>query len=307
MVDFRRKGIIFVVMGLAFLTVSDSIVRWLAPFYPLHEITFLRGLFSIPSILLAAFFLGAFGTIRFRAPGILVLRAFLMANATACLLLSLAVLPYANAIGLFFISPVLITTLSAILLRERVGPRLWSANAVGLLGVVVMFRPFGDETDLRSLLPLGAALSYASVQVLNRHSREVHSGALMVLSAHIGILFVSAIAGLVLWKGASWDGESILLEFLLRAWRIPGAGHILLIAVCGMIASLGAFFIFQSYRLVKAPLIAPFEYSAVLFATLSGYLVWSEIPGLAAIAGMTLIAGAGLIAMSYERSGRSTQ
>lgn len=289
-----RAGIACLIGGLALVTVSDTVVRWVAPHLPLHEIMLIRGCATIPAITIGALLIGGRSALRAGRLSVQILRGALLAATNMVFFLGLASLPYAEAIALFHVAPLIITAMSAVLLGERVG--LWRLVAVvaGLTGVVIMFRPFGEGIGFAAALPVGAAALYAGVQVLNRYTRHTDSGAMMALSAHSGILVLSIVAGLTTSDGRFADPSNSTSMFLFGEWLVPRWEHVWLIVFGGLVNSVAAFLLFQSYRLAEAPLLSPFEYFALPLAACSGFFLWNEVPDATALVGIVLIVGAGL-------------
>lgn len=296
--DSTWKALLCVATGLLLLTLSDTIVRWVSARLPLHEMMTLRGLFAISTILVLARVTRWFGVLSINQPGLLVLRAVLMAAVNTSFFLALITLPYAYAMALFFTSPLIITALAAVVLREPVGLVRWAAVGTGLVGVVVILDPAMEQPTRWAGLALLAAVLYAAVQVLNRGTRAQHGPGVSALAGHIGIFTVSVCAGLVLGGGRyAADSPDALGAAFFGAWVRPELGDFLLLAAAGCIAATAMCLLFQSYRLAPASSVAPFEYLALLYATISGYLLWGEVPTLRTGAGIALIVGAGMIAI----------
>jgi drug/metabolite transporter (DMT)-like permease len=110
-------------------------------------------------------------------------------------------------------------------------------------------------------------------------------------------------AGLLGTGGSGGGVEHKSLAFLLRSWSVPALGDLLAMAVCGIIASAALPLLAQAYRVAPANLIAPFEYTAIIWGVLYGWLIWSQLPGSWAWIGIGLIAGAGLFVLSRDNKG----
>ena len=296
-----QAGILCICCGISLITVSDTIVRTLSEFYPLPELMFLRGASAVPALVLVAFVAAGEG----RGPQIwrrsFLLRATLMAATNVLFFFGLTSLPYSTAIGLFFVGPVLVTLMSATLLRERVGPWRWGAVLVGLAGVGLMVQPSGEAIDPLKLVPLAAAAMYACLQILNRATRHVADAVTMALSGHSGIFVTSIIMGLAFGNGHLLAEPESVSRLLFAPWQLPEVVHLAAMGACGLVASSAVILLFQAYRLAESSLVAPFEYLALPLATLSGFLFWSEVPDGRSIAGIALIAAAGLVVGARER------
>ena len=290
------------------LIVSDSAIRWLTSSsevpLPISEAMILRGAVAIPGLLLIGLLVPAAGGFRIHRPGVFLLRGALMAGANIAFFLGLGLLPYAHSLGIFFVSPLLITLMSSLWLRERAGLWEWGAILTGAAGVVVMLRPFDGTWNWAGVFPLAAAAAYALTQTLTRSTRTTAGPTEMALSAHLGVFVSSMAFGLVAGGGQfhAADGGEIG-RLLFGAWVLPETEHLLLALLCGSAVALGGSLLFQSYRLSPAATIAPFEYLHLPLAALSGYLIWQEVPEPSTFVGIGLIVAGG-IAILY-RSRRS--
>ena len=298
-----RSGILCMFGAQAGLIVSDSAVRWMTSSsvvpLPISEAMLLRGLVTVPGLLLIGLLIPAAGGLRIRSPGLFVLRGALMATTTLGFFLGLGLLPYAHSLGLFFVAPLLITLFSTLWLRERAGAREWGAVLLGGTGVVVMLGPFGEKWHWASVFPLAAAAGYALMQTLTRRTRSAAGPAEMALSAHLGI-FVSSMAFGIIAGGGGFTSEEAgeIGRLLLGAWVWPNWEHLFLSALCGTSAAFAASLLFQSYRLAPGAVVSPLEYIHLPLAALSGYLIWAEVPELSTLTGAGLIVVGGLLILA---------
>ena len=186
---------------------------------------------------------------------------------------------------MFFISPMIVTLLSALFLKENVGLRRWSAVLVGFAGVLIIVRPGSGLLDPVSLLPIVAALAYASSQIIARRIGKTQTGASLAFSSMVVFVGVSALAGALIGDGMFAGAAHPSIAFLLGAWSVPGAFDALLIVVCGLIAAAGFYFLSQGYRIAPASVVAPFEFVAMPLAMFWGILIWAEYPSPLDLAG----------------------
>ena len=301
-----RIGVLCMCGAQVGLIISDSAVRWLTSSsaipVPISEAMIFRGVVALPGLLLIGLLVPAAGGLRIRNPWLFVLRGGLMAGTNLAFFLGLSLLPYAHSMGLFFVSPLLITLMTSLWLRERAGPWEWGAILMGAAGVVVMLRPFGDTWNWAGLFPLAAASGYAFLQTMTRRTRLTAGPAEMALSAHLGIVVVSIGFGIVAGSGgfvAEEDGE--VARLLLGAWVWPEQEHFLLALACGLAVAFAASLLFQSYRVAPGAVVAPLEYMHLPLAALSGLIVWGEIPEAQTLAGIGLIVAAGIMILYRSR------
>jgi S-adenosylmethionine uptake transporter len=164
-----------------------------------------------------------------------------------------------------------------------------------------MLRPGETIVDAAALLVLGSAFAYALGMIITRRLGVVSSGVSMAFSANFLNLVASGVIGLALGHGAMDAGSHPSLSFLLRAWSVPGWGDLGLMALCGLIAGIGFYCLTQAYRVGRASMVAPFEYVALPWAALWGWVAWGELPDLITVGGVVLIVGSGLYVLRRER------
>ncbi|GMG82200.1 DMT family transporter [Paralimibaculum aggregatum] len=228
---------------------------------------------------------------RWRWP---LLRALVMTGAYLMFYSSLPFLPLAEAGAAFYVGPLLITLLAALLLGEPIGPRRVAAVIAGFLGVLMIVRPGMEGFRAAALLPVGAATCYALAVVMTRwRCRDQPSFALTfthnLLYTGLGGLGILAVPllGLAPESRAAWP-------FLLEGWLpLGGLALVLLLATAvthlvGMLASLAA------YKAAEASRIAPFEYAYLPMMGALDLAIWGAVPDPLSLAGMALIVGAGM-------------
>ncbi len=309
--DAPVKGIFLLVAGIAVFSIQDVIIRSLSGGYPVHEIVFVRCLVGLLPLLVFLHLDGGWRAMRIRRPVLVVLRGAAGFTSYTAYYMAIASLPLAKVVTLNYTSPLFVTVLSVPILGEVVGARRWAAVLAGFLGVVVIMRPAGGEIDPAVLLALLSALSYAIMILITRIVGRSNSGSGLSVYSMLVFIALSGFIGLVLGDGSfdstSDPGGHASARFLLRAWVVPGARDLALMAVCGVIAGIGFFCLTQAYRVAPPSSIAPFEYSALPWAVLWGYLFWAELPAAATWAGLALIVGSGLYIVHREAArGRRT-
>ena len=293
-------GIVCVMGAVTAFTTQDMTVKWLSESYPLHQITLFRA--AIAMAIIVGVFMpleGGWRHLRTRRPGLHLLRGFAVVVANMCFFTGLVTLPLGEATAIFFVAPLLITALSVVFLGEQVGARRWLAVLVGLTGVVVMMRPGTETFQLAALLPLAAALAYASLQIMTRKLGMAEKASTMSFYIQIVFIAVSTTIGLIVGDGRYVSGDAHL-DFLLRAWSWPDLPGLGVLLVIGVLSAIGSYLVSQAYRISEAALVAPFEYVAIPMAVFWSALVWGDWPDAIAWSGIALIGGAGLYVFYRE-------
>lgn len=298
-------GAAWAMAAMLVFSLNDMLIKSLSGGFALHQVMALRAVVALVFLLAVLVPLsGGYGQLRTRRPGMHALRGGFVFLANLCFFLGLAALPLAEAVALSFLSPFLITLLSVLLLGERVGPRRWASIAAGLIGVAIVLRPGTEAFQPAALLPLAGALFYALMQIVTRHIGGTESAASLTVSIQASFLAVSLAIGLAVGDGRFAGGLHPSLEFLLRAWVVPGAADLGIIAALGVLSALGGWAISQAYRVSEAAFVAPFDYAAMPLAVLWGYAVFGEWPDAPAWAGIGLILGSGLVLIWREAAAR---
>jgi S-adenosylmethionine uptake transporter len=245
---------------------------------------------------------GGLQLLRTRRPALHFLRGLLIVIANMAFFLALATMPLAEATALFFVNPLFIMLLSMPVLGERIGLRRWSAILAGLVGVLVMLRPGFGVVSWATLLPLVAALAYASMQMLTRRLGVIDKASTLAFYIQLTFVLISGAIGLAVGHGRFDQGQSATLEFLLRAWTWPTLADAGLMALCGCLVAAGGYLLSQAYRISEASVVAPFEYTSLPLALFWGLLLWGDLPDAPAILGIAMIVGSGLFVLYRETS-----
>ncbi len=296
----NTQGIICLLGAVAFLTVSDSIIKWLSPHLALHEIMLFRSLFAIIMVSVIIKLEGGFKILKTRRPILHFIRGSLLVFANMFFFLGLASMPFAETVALFFTAPLFICMLSQPILGEKVDPSRWLAILLGLAGVLIMLRPGAEVFKLTSLLPIIAALCYAGMQMMTSKLGIQEKAATLTLYIQLAFILISSMIGLGIGNGSLNHFDNTTLDFLLRAWIWPDLEEFKLLALCGLIVSIGGYLLSQAYRMGQAAVVAPFEYSSMPFALVVGYYLWGDWPDLISFAGSGLIIFSGLLIVYLE-------
>ena len=289
--DHRVRGVVLMICAMLFIPGIDAIAKLLADRVPAVQISWSR--FFFQTLYIAPIILLTIGPAAMRAknPPVVILRGVLIAAATLFFFTSLRYLPLAEAIAIFFVEPLLLTVLSAIFLRERIGWRRILAVIVGLGGAQLIIQPSFAEVGWPALLPLGAAATFAVYLLLTK----TLAASERPLTLHLW----AGIAGTAALGIAMGVGVVTGVESFTPVW--PSAGDWLFLALLGAIATAAHFLVVIAFGLAPASLLAPFQYLEIVSATLLGYLIFNDFPGPQTWAGIAIIIGAGGFVLWRER------
>ncbi len=279
----------------AMFAVNDALIKHLSDSYPLYEIVFIRSLVAI--LITAAVFVqleGGWQVLRTKRPLVHLARGTCLLIANLTIFTALAVVPLAEAIAIFFVAPLLVTALATLFLGEISGVHRWVALCIGLAGVLLIVQPGGLGFHWALILPFISAVAYAAVHTITRSMGLRESATAMSFYAHVVFLVAGAAAGLTFGDGKFGGHDNASLEFVFRAWKLVPILDLMFMVGGGFCIAFAGYLITQAYRLSSAGLIAPFEYSALIYSTILGYVFWDEVPSTLSGIGMVLIVFTGI-------------
>jgi S-adenosylmethionine uptake transporter len=223
--------------------------------------------------------------LRTRNPGLQIARGVLAASSATTFVIAISYVPLADAMAVTFVAPFIVTVLGALILREPVGLRRWTAVTIGFIGALIVIRPGLGVIHPAVMLVLLAALMFALRQVLSR-----------VLSGTDQIATTVAYTALA--------GSLVLTVPLPFFWQWPATGlEIALLASIAILAALGELLVIKALEVAQAVVIAPVHYSILIWGTMYGYLVFGQLPDLWTWIGALIIVTTGIYTLNRERIG----
>jgi drug/metabolite transporter (DMT)-like permease len=276
-------GITLMMLGMLLMACMDTAAKWLveADVSPIQVVA-MRSWIIVPIILLFLFARGQLASLKTARPFAHGLRGGLGLFAPLPFFAALQFLPLADATVVFFSSGFILTAISAIVLKEHVGIYRWSAVVIGFCGVVIAMNPEGDSDYWAYLMVLVSALTYAGIQVSGKQLMKQDSVISLVFSFNLMIGLASSALLPWVWVSVSWPVIGVVLLMALLAV----SGHIALTTAFGK---------------AEVSAIAPFEYTALIWVVLLGYLLFQDIPSQQVWLGASIVIGCGLF-MIYRES-----
>ena len=283
------KGIALKLASLLLFAVMSALIRGFGDTIPVGQVVFFRSVFAIvPVVIIYAARRELVTAVRtHRLKGHLgrgVISVFGMFLSFA----ALQRLPLVDAIAISFAAPLIVVALAALILKERVRAYRWSAAAIGFLGVIVMVAPYLELSGaiatgpaIGALFALLAAFCNAGTVIETRRLTDTETTSAIVFYFSL----FSALAGL------------LTLPF---AWHPPTGLEFTKLVAIGVIAGVAHILLTEGYRFAPASLLAPFEYTAMVWAFVLGYVMFGEIPTPSVLLGAVIIAASGLFVIWRE-------
>jgi drug/metabolite transporter (DMT)-like permease len=282
--DARRlRAILMMLAAVALFAIMDSALKLLSAHYPPFQVAALRGAASLPLVLGWALLSGGVASLVPVRWSLHLLRGVLGIGMMATFVYALRSLPLSTTYSIFFVAPLLITALSVPFLGEQVGPRRWIAIGVGLLGVLVVLRPTGAGVlSLAGLAVLASALAYAVSAITVR---------LLAKSDSVQAMMVWLLALMALGAGALAYPDWVPLQ---RA-------HWPLVAGIGVAGAIAQYAITMAFKWGEASLIAPLEYTALVWGVSLDLALWGVLPDAVTWIGAGIIVASGLYLIRREK------
>lgn len=274
-------GIGYMVAGSALITFNDAIAKWLTASYPVGQILCIRGVFFFVPILYFVWRAGGAKMLRVHSISGQLWRAGLFITASAFFVSSVGLMPLPTVIALTFTAPLFVTALAPTLLGEHVGWRRWMAVIAGFAGVLIIVRPFGGTWGWVAVLPIIAALCGALRDMLTRQITAKETSVSILFYGALAVVIAGLFTAPFGWAWVSWPDLAL---FALQGLAM-GIAHYLMI---------------ESFRLSEAALVAPFKYTAFIWATIYGALIWGDYPDRWTVLGALVILGSGLYILHRE-------
>ena len=280
--DRPLLGIMLMLGGIAAFSIMDAVIKWLTADYPIAQVVALRSWFGLPLLAIFALYGKSLKSLATRRPLVHVTRYLLVLLLSFSFFWGLSQMKLVDAIAITFAAPIFITLLSVPLLKEAVGLQRWLAILVGFCGVLIMLRPGPGVFQWAALVVLGSVLVYALLMITTRAFKATETTTALLLYPQLGM----SLTGI------------LLAPFF---WVPPDGFDLLLFALAGCFGSIGGVCVTHAFRLGAAAVIAPFEYSALIWASLLGYLLWGELPDSYTLIGAFVVVSSGLYIIYRER------
>jgi drug/metabolite transporter (DMT)-like permease len=301
-------GIGLKVFSTLVFSIMSAMIKTVGSNFPVGELVFFRSLFALPVLIVWLIGRGEFPRAIHTSR---VLGHIGRGIAGSCGMVAsfwaLRLLPLPDATAFGFASPLMVVVLAALVLGERVRAYRWSAVAIGFLGVLVMLssqwaqsHSGGIPTNrLGALVALTSALFSAMATIQTRRLTLSEGTGAIVFYFSLTTTFFGLLSGLL---PLVWPKDAPLAPFVAgQAWQMPAASEGTLLVVLGSLGGLGQILMTHSYRYADASVIAPFDYTSMLWALLIGLFILDEEASFSILIGAAIVAAAGIFVIWREK------
>lgn len=279
--DNIRLGILYMVASVFLFSIQNAIGKWLAQTYPIAMLVFFRSFIALLPSFLLVMRAGGLPVMRTRRLSAQFGRAVIWGGSNVASFFAYHLLPLADAVALTFAAPLFLTALSYPIIGERVSRERWIAVSVGFAGVLVMAHPSGAG----STLGVGGAITCAVCNAVGTLTvrdlcRTEHSASIVTWTA----IFMTLLA----------------LPALPFFWKTPTLPDLALFCSIGLIGGVSQYWTTQALHYAPAAAVSPFNYTALIWGSIIGFAVWSDVPTLPIVAGAAVVTLAGLYLLRAE-------
>ncbi|TCS64066.1 DMT family transporter [Varunaivibrio sulfuroxidans] len=277
----NARAILAITLAIFMFSLSDAASKALVGHYSVVQIIFLRATLSI--ILIGVWVLRSGGPRRLatKRPMMHVLRVIIGVSEVSLFYLALRTVPLADATAVYYAAPLISTALSVPFLGERVGPRRWAAIGLGFAGMILIAHPGSGAISPGIILVLFAVVLYALAMILNRLLSRTENT--------LSLVFYMLL------------GDIVVMGTLLPGyWTPPSVRDLAWMMGLGIITTGAHFSLVYAYSRAPVAVVSPFDYTALFWATVFGYVFWGDIPTLGVWIGALLVVAAGVYVVYRE-------
>ena len=278
------RGILWITMGAMAFSINDTVIKLLGRKFDPFELAFARYFVGL-AILTPVFFRMGVSGLKTRRLGLHFIRLVLACIAQIGVFISVINLYLADATAIAFSRPLFTTVVAVFLLSEAVSLRRWGATAIGFIGVLIMIRPGYAGFDPIAIIAVISALTFAVANVLIRLMSTTEPPNRIMFYYHAG-------------------GTLVFLGPAILVWRTPVGIEWLLLALIGVLTTVGMIGFVRAFAVGEANAVGPIEYVRMIYAVILGYFIFAEVPSLWTLLGAAIIIGCTLY-IARDEAGRS--
>ncbi len=280
--DDSMRGIAYMALGMFLFSAVDTQGKFLTESLHPIQIVWCRQMGLVLGVIVLLALRGA-SVLATKHPALQITRGALAAGSATIFIFAVSYVPLADAVAVSFVAPFIVTLLGALILREPVGIRRWSAVTIGFIGTLIVIRPGLGVIHPAVFLVLIAATLFALRQILSRHlSGSDRTETTVAYTALVSIVILT-----------------VPLPFV---WQWPATGtQIALLVGMAVLAAIAEFCVIKALEVAQAVVVAPLQYSLLIWSTFYGYVVFADLPDLWTWVGALIIVATGLYTLHRER------
>ncbi len=268
-------GVLMMLVGMCLFAANDALGKWLVSTYSVGQVLLIRSLGALAILIPILFYTGWRKLFQLDRPGLQFARVCFASAEVFCFYFAVRSLPLADTMTFWLAVPIYVALLSPFLLGERVDPWRWGAILLGFVGVIIALEPTGGGLSLASIVAIIGSLCFALMIITGRSLRGTPDISLVFWQ-----LIGAGLAGLI----AAPTG-----------WIMPGSFDWGLLAFLGVVAMGAHLCVTRALKLADAGLLAPLQYTLLVWAILFGYIFFDDIPRAQMLVGAGVIILAGLL------------
>lgn len=276
----RLAGIGLMLLSVLLFSVGDATGKFIVATYSVGQLLCLRACAAL-LLLSPMIWRQRRQFAELERPRLQVLRVMLSTLEVAAFFLATVYLPLADVVTYYLACPIFVTALSALVLREQVGWRRWSAILAGFAGVIIALHPSAQTLHWPALIALAGSLCFAVLMLITRSLRRTPD-IVMTTVQFVGTFLLGAVLAPI-------------------GWVTPTPKSLLLFAAAGLISVCALLCVNRSLKLAPASAVVPYQYSMIVWAATFGFIVFGDVPTPRTISGAAVIIGSGLYILLRER------
>jgi drug/metabolite transporter (DMT)-like permease len=299
--DNKLLAMLYACSAVGIASSGDSVVKYLSEAFPVHQILVIRCLIGIPILAFIVHKNASLASLFGPGTALSLTRGLIMSSAYLAFILSIAAMPMADSVAIYFAMPLIVALLAGPMLGEQVRLHRWIAILGGFAGVMIMINPGSGVFEPAAFLALYSAAGYAFCQTLARRVVRKVSPSAMAFHTNAMYLLVAITLALLFSVIDMGVVENKSLAFLTRPWHTASVIELSAMLLLGATVAVAMVLFGMAYKSAESSFVAPFEYTAMFWAMAFGFLIFGDIPGPRTLWGGAIVLAAGLFMLWADR------
>jgi drug/metabolite transporter (DMT)-like permease len=299
--DNRVKAIVFVLVAIGFSATQDAITKHMSGEFSAYETVTFRCIGSLPLLVGTLWHQGHLKSLATPMMARIISRGLILCTGYFSFVLSIAAMPLANAVAIYFTMPFFVAALAGPVIGERVRPHRWAAIAAGFAGVLIIVRPGLGVFEPAAILALVSAFSYGLGQLVGRPAAQRIPPPVIAMWQNTIYLTVALVLALIFNHVDLGSIHDKSLLFLSRPWVWPSPMDGAILLGNGVLAAVAMMLFITAYKYGETNFVAPFEYSSMVWAISYGFIFFGDFPDRYSWIGMAIVVIAGILMIRRDR------